>query len=178
MHVVLHVCCGVCAASAVEKLVSEGYRVSGYFYNPNIHPDEEYNRRLEAAQTIAVNMNFPLVSSVYEPQEWLDKTALLSAEPEGGKRCEVCFRIRLEATYCYMKEIGADVFTTTLTSGTQKPAAIINRIGEEIGGDRFLVKDFKKKGGSLQANEIAKRLSIYRQNYCGCVYSIRKTRNG
>jgi epoxyqueuosine reductase len=175
MKVVLHTCCGVCAAGAVERLASEGYDVVGYFYNPNIHPPEEYIRRLEAAQSIANNMRFSLVDAPYDFQEWLAKTASFSQEPEGGLRCEVCFRIRLEATYRCMQKYGADFFTTTLTTGTQKPAALINRIGQELGGDKFLVKDFKKQGGSRRANEIAKRFEIYRQNYCGCIYSMRKT---
>jgi epoxyqueuosine reductase len=173
MKVVLHTCCGVCAAGAVERLASEGYEVVGYFYNPNIHPPEEYIRRLEAARSIASSMHFSLVEAPYNIQEWLAQTTFLAKEPEGGLRCEVCFRIRLEATYLYMQECGADFFTTTLTTGTQKPAEVINRIGKEIGGDKFLIRDFKKQGGSQRANEIAKRFEIYRQNYCGCVYSIR-----
>lgn len=146
----------------------------GYFYNPNIHPSEEYYERLQAAYKIAKIMNYPLVTTDYEPEEWHRQTALLTQEPEGGKRCEVCFRIRLEATYHYMQESGADFFTSTLTAGTQKSAVTINRIGTEIGGDKFLERDFKKKGGAQRGNELAKRFGIYRQNYCGCVYSIKK----
>ncbi|MCX6003466.1 MAG: epoxyqueuosine reductase QueH, partial [Chloroflexi bacterium] len=170
MKVVLHICCGVCGAGAVERLVSEGHQIVGYFYNPNIHPSEEYTRRLRTVEIIAGLMNFSLVNVSYDPEEWLKNTATFSKEPEGGKRCEVCFRIRLQRTFQYMQEHGFDAFTTTLTVGPQKSSALINRIGQEIGGDRFLVRDFKKQNGFLNANEFAKRLGIYRQNYCGCIY--------
>jgi predicted adenine nucleotide alpha hydrolase (AANH) superfamily ATPase len=118
-------------------------------------------------------MNFPLVNVSYDPEEWLKNTATFSKEPEGGKRCEVCFRIRLQRTFQYTQEHGFDAFTTTLTVGPQKSSEVINRIGQEIGGNRFLVRDFKKQNGFLTANEFAKRFGIYRQNYCGCIYSIR-----
>ena len=101
-------------------------------------------------------------------------TSGFAQEPERGKRCEVCFRIRLQATYDYMLSNDFDVFTTTLTIGPQKSAETINRIGREIGGDKFLVRDFKKNGGYQRAVQLAKQYQIYRQNYCGCVYSLGK----
>ncbi|MDD5288561.1 MAG: epoxyqueuosine reductase QueH [Dehalococcoidales bacterium] len=174
MKIILHICCGVCAAGAAERLISEGHQVTGYFFNPNIHPSEEYLLRLKAAENIAGGMGFPLVDSLYNPHEWLENTATLTKEPEGGKRCEVCFRMRLKETYDYMQKMGFDAFTTTLTIGPQKSAEIVNRIGKEIGRDKFLVRDFKKQGGFQRANELAKKFQIYRQNYCGCIYSIRK----
>ena len=174
MKVVLHICCGVCAAGAAEKLMSEGYQLVGYYFNPNIYPLVEYSMRLKSAERIAKVMNFSFAESSYNPEIWLENTAKLSQEPEGGKRCEVCFRIRLQRTHDYMQEIGFDAFTTTLTIGPQKSAETVNRIGREIGGDKFLVKDFKKQGGFQRANQLAKQFQIYRQNYCGCIYSIRK----
>jgi predicted adenine nucleotide alpha hydrolase (AANH) superfamily ATPase len=173
MKVLLHICCGVCAAGAAEKLMSEGHELTGYYFNPNIYPVEEYNQRLKAAEIVADIMKFPLIVSPYSPEKWLENTASLSQEPEGGKRCEICFRIRLQATYEYMRISAFDAFTTTLTIGPQKSAAAVNRIGREIGGDKFLIKDLKKQGGFQRANQLAKQLSIYRQNYCGCKYSIR-----
>ncbi len=174
MKVVLHICCGVCAAGAAEKLISEGHQLVGYYFNPNIHPFEEYTKRLKSAENIAGIMNFPFVEAHYNPEIWLENTAKLSQEPEGGKRCEVCFRIRLQGTYDYMQEVGFDFFPTTLTLGPQKSSETVNRIGREIGGEKFLVKDFKKQGGFQRANQLAKQFQIYRQNYCGCIYSIRK----
>ncbi len=174
MKILLHICCGVCAAGVVERLTLEGHEVLGLFYNPNIHPKEEYERRLEAAYKVAKELNFPLVAGAYTPEEWLAETASLENEPEGGKRCEVCFRHRLQKTYLYWKDSGADAFTTTLTVSPTKSATVINRVGQEIGGDRFLVRDFKKKAGFQRATELAKKWTLHRQNYCGCLYSLRK----
>jgi len=172
MKIVLHICCAVCAAGAAERLVSEGHQVLGFFYNPNIHPLEEYNRRLEAAQKVAKELRFRLEVGPYTTDEWFGETSHLQNEPEGGKRCEVCFRHRLAKTYLYMHERGWDVFTTTLTIGPRKSAQVVNQIGQSISRDHFLVRDFKKKDGFKRANELAKKWDIYRQNYCGCIYSM------
>ena len=95
MKIVLHICCGVCAAGAVERLTLEGHQALGLFYNPNIHPLEEYNRRLEVAHKVAKELSFSLEVAPYIPEEWFKETSFLENEPEGGKRCEVCFRLRL-----------------------------------------------------------------------------------
>lgn len=174
MKVVLHICCAVCAAGAAESLIKEGHQVTGYYYNPNIHPVEEYNRRLEAVRRVAQELDFPLVEGLYNTDEWFQKTEKLKDEPEGGKRCEICFRIRLLDIYRFMCEQGYDAFTTTLTIGPRKSAVLINRIGNEIGGDRFLARDFKKKDGFKRANELAKQWGLYHQNYCGCLYSLKE----
>ena len=174
--VLLHICCGVCAAGAAEQLLSEGFEVTGYFYNPNIYPYEEYQRRLEATRKVAEELNFPLEEGLYEPDEWMAATESLKEEPEGGKRCEVCFRYRLEDTNRRLNESDIDYFTTTLTIGPRKPADIVNRIGVEISRERFVVRDFKKKAGFQRATTLAKEWGIYRQNYCGCIYSMRTVR--
>ncbi|MDZ4230505.1 MAG: epoxyqueuosine reductase QueH [Dehalococcoidales bacterium] len=173
MQVVLHICCGVCAAGVVERLVSEGNQVSGFFYNPNIHPAEEYQRRLAAAQRVAQEFNFPMVEGAYMPEDWYQAADHLEAEPEGGKRCEVCYRIRLKRTFQYLTESGGDAFTTTLTVSPRKPADVVNRVGWEVGGDRFLIRDFKKKAGFQRATELAREWRLHRQDYCGCLYSLR-----
>jgi len=154
-------------------LLSEGHQVSGFFYNPNIHPLEEYNRRLEVACQVAEELDFPLEVAPYTPEEWFKETKSLENEPEGGRRCEVCFRLRLKRAYRYMESCGRDAFTTTLTISPHKSAAVINKVGKEIGGNRFLVKDFKKREGFKRAIELAKKWTLYRQNYCGCIYSMR-----
>lgn len=171
MKVVLHICCGVCAAGAIERLISEGHQVFGYFYNPNINPREEYRRRLEAARKVAEQFGIPLEAGPYQPAVWFAATRGLENEPEGGLRCEICFRHRLKRTYRYLQDARLDAFTTTLTIGPQKSAAVINRVGREIGGDRFLVRDFKKKAGFQRASALAKQLAIHRQRYCGCIFS-------
>lgn len=169
--VLLHICCGVCAAGAAEQLLSEGFEVTGYFFNPNIYPYEEYQKRLEAARKVAEKLQFSLIEGRYTPGEWMTETESFKNEPEGGKRCKVCFRHRLDDTFNRVQESGNDFFTTTLTIGPRKHADVVNRIGTEIGGDKFLVRDFKKKAGFQRANELSKEWKLHRQNYCGCVFS-------
>ena len=175
MKIVLHICCGVCAAGVVERLNQEGHEVLGYFHNPNIHPREEYNRRLEVAHRVSKELRLPLTAGPYAPEEWLEATSSLESEPEGGRRCEVCFRIRLEKTCLYLQDFGGDTFTTTLTVSPSKSAKMVNQIGEEIGGDRFLVRDFKKQAGFQRTIELAKKWALYRQDYCGCIYSLKNS---
>lgn len=171
MKVVLHICCGVCAAGVAERLTREGHQIFGFFYNPNIHPREEYERRLEAAAKVAKKLNFPLAAGLYTPEEWFQETASLENEPEGGRRCEICYRFRLEKTYHHLEECRGDAFTTTLTVSPSKKTRVINQVGQEIGGDKFLVRDFKKQAGFQRSMELAKKWSLHRQNYCGCTYS-------
>ena len=173
MKILLHICCGVCAAGVAERLIREGHEVLGFFYNPNIHPREEYQRRLEVAREVAGRLNFPLEEGAYTPEAWFRETAALAGEPEGGKRCEVCFRIRLKAAYLRMKEQGGDAFTTTLTVSPHKSDEVVNRVGWEVGGEKFLARDFKKQDGFKRASELARKWGLYRQHYCGCTYSIR-----
>lgn len=160
----------------VKRLTLEGHQVLGLFYNPNIQPVDEYERRLKVAQEVAGRLNFPLEAAPYQPEEWFWETTALESEPEGGHRCEVCFRLRLRKAYLYMVKEGCDAFTTTLTISPHKSATVINRIGREIGKDNFLARDFKKQDGFKRAIELAKRWALYRQNYCGCIYSMEKTR--
>ena len=173
MKILLHICCGVCAAGVVERLTLEGHQVHGLFYNPNIHPRREYDRRLGVAREVAKELDFPLEVPLYITEEWFNETVSLENEPEGGRRCEVCFRLRLKKAYLYMKDCGADAFTTTLTISPHKSADMINRVGQEVGGERFLARDFKKKEGFKRAVELAKKWALYRQDYCGCIYSMR-----
>lgn len=177
MKIVLHICCGVCAAGVVERLTSEGHQVLGLFYNPNIHPLEEYQKRLDVARKVAKELSFPLVEAPYTPEVWLQETNGLENEPEGRKRCPVCFRLRLKQTYLYVKEQGWAAFATTLTVSPHKSAEVVNRVGREVGGDRFLARDFKKQAGFQRSMEMAKKWALYRQNYCGCIYSQRETKS-
>lgn len=173
MNVILHICCGVCAAGAADLLLSEGHRVTGYFYNPNIYPEEEYALRLEAARRTAENLGFDLVEGPYEPRNWISCVAALPEEPEGGQRCLACYQLRMEKTSGFMRETGADAFTSTLTISPHKSSEAINRIGTSIGGSNFLARDFKKRDGFKKAINLAKSWGIYRQHYCGCIYSLK-----
>jgi predicted adenine nucleotide alpha hydrolase (AANH) superfamily ATPase len=177
MRVALHICCAVCAAGAVERLQQDGHEVYGWFFNPNIYPEEEYRRRLASARQVAREIGFPLKEGSYCPDEWRQAVVSLENEPEGGKRCPVCFKMRLERAYRFMQDSGCDAFTTTLTMGSNKPADLITRIGREIAGDKFLSRDFKKKEGFKRAGELARKWDLYRQDYCGCIYSL-KERDG
>lgn len=171
--VLLHICCGVCASHAIEALQSSGYLVSGYFYNPNIYPYKEYFLRKQAAQKIAKFYKIKLFNSSYDLTRWEKNCAIFKDEKEGGLRCNACFQLRLEETYKKAKDNNFDYFTTTLTISPHKQSKTIFEIGKNLAEDNFLEIDFKKKDGFKKALEISKKLNLYRQNYCGCVYSLR-----
>lgn len=175
MKILLHICCGVCASAVAEKLMIEGHVVTGFFYNPNIHPADEYEKRLEAARQAAKQLRFELIEGPYDRENWFEAAKEVACEPEGGKRCDLCFRMRIQKTYDYMKKHMFDAFTTTLTVSPMKEATIVNDIGREIGGEKFLCADFKKKGGFARTIEMAKDMGLYRQHYCGCIYSLEES---
>jgi predicted adenine nucleotide alpha hydrolase (AANH) superfamily ATPase len=172
MNVLLHICCGVCAGSVIERLLSESHGVTGYFFNPNIYPAPEYVARLEVARRVCDWLRAPLVAGEYRPDRWQKAVSGLEKEPEGGRRCEVCYRVRLTEAHRFALANGFDVFTSTLTVSPHKPASVVNRVGQEVGGAMFLARDFKKQDGFKRANQIARELDIYRQHYCGCIYSL------
>jgi epoxyqueuosine reductase len=172
LKVALHICCAVCAAGAAERMLQEGHTVLGLFYNPNIYPAREYELRLESARKVAQLLNFPMAEGPYLPDEWRRAVASLEGEPEGGRRCPVCFRFRLQKTRDFMLENGCEVFATTLTMGSNKSAQLMGKLGQEIGGERFLNYDFKKKEGFKRAGELARLWGLYRQHYCGCEFSL------
>ncbi|MBU0684207.1 MAG: epoxyqueuosine reductase QueH [Candidatus Omnitrophota bacterium] len=174
MKILLHTCCGVCAGAVIERLLCEGHSLTCFFYNPNIHPVDEYKRRLEAAQAVARQFNIEFVEGIYDRETWFLAVKGKEYEPEGGTRCRVCYELRLKKTYEYMKKKMFDAFTTTLSISPHKDAVVISSIGREISEDRFISADFKKKGGFSRAGELAKDFGLYRQNYCGCIYSLEK----
>ena len=169
----LHICCGVCASWPVEKLRADGYEVRGFFYNPNIQPEEEYLKRLAVAQKVSKLLDFDLIEGKYDPDAWLLKVKGLETEAEGGKRCTVCFRMRLEETARNAAELGIEFFTSTLTVSPHKSARVIGGQGIGISGGSFLNYDFKKQDGFKKTHDFAKQNGLYCQNYCGCKYSIR-----
>jgi epoxyqueuosine reductase len=171
MKILLHICCGVCSTSVIERLLCEGHTVTGFFYNPNIHPVDEYKKRLEAAQKAAREWNIELIEGKYDRQIWFECVKGEEHSPEGGSRCGICYRLRLKRTYEYMKKHMFDAFTTTLTVSPMKNVVEVNLAGRDIGGEKFICSDFKKKGGFQRAIELSGEWGLYRQNYCGCVYS-------
>ena len=171
----LHTCCGPCATHVIEMLLQD-YRVTAYFYNPNIQPEEEYLKRLGAAEQYCNTKDIALLKGPYESKKWRDMTAGLEDEPEGGKRCEACFSMRLDKTASFALENGITIFATTLTISPHKNAAVVNNAGKDAAKKlkvQFLEADFKKGDGYRKSCELSRNLGLYRQSYCGCLYSKR-----
>lgn len=171
----LHTCCGPCAIYVAKKLSSD-YQVTLFFYNPNIWPEEEYQKRLAEVKRWAIKSNFLLIEGKYEHDKWLESVKSLENEPEGGKRCPACFTVRLEEAAKYAKENGYECFASTLTIGRNKKADIINPLGKSISVKynlKFIEADWKKQGGQEESHRLAKEEQMYRQNYCGCEFSMR-----
>ena len=170
----LHICCGPCSTTVVERL-SEDYDITGFFYNPNIYPEDEYYRRLEAARASLARFDVPFVEGPYDPEAFSNAVAGFEEEPENGARCTVCYRLRLSKAAGYGAQNGFDIIASTLTLGPQKKAAVINPIGHEVAGEAgltFLDGDWKKKDGFRRSIELSKEFDLYRQHYCGCEFSI------
>jgi predicted adenine nucleotide alpha hydrolase (AANH) superfamily ATPase len=160
----------------VNKLREDGYEVTGYFYNPNIHPREEYDRRLGVVREAAKLLKFTLLEGVYEDERWLNKVKGLEEEKEGGRRCLVCYQMRLLDTLRQAKEFGIEYFATTLSVSPHKDVVDINRIGSDL-SPMFLSYDFKQGDGFKKTMEFAKEHEFYRQNYCGCKFSMTRQWN-
>lgn len=190
--IVLHICCAICGVYLVEHLVGvQNFEPLLYFYNPNIHSkinpslaegegggiDDEYQKRLESVKKLAEIYKLELIEGEYEPKKWFEKVQGLEDEPEGGKRCSVCFKMRLEKTAQIAKEKNISYFTTTLSASSFKDEKLIAQIGKEIADkynlqfiDSFGDQEFKKQ--ALQkARLLAKEYNFYHQKYCGCVFS-------
>lgn len=153
-----------------------GYEVVSYFYNPNIFPPEEYKKRLDAQKTLCKSLNVDLIEGEYHPQDFYAAAQGLENEPEKGKRCDKCFELRLQKTAEKAKELGIKEFTTSIVISPHKNFAKLTEIGEKIAKDYDLIYkaiDFKKQDGFLKTNRISRDLGLYRQNYCGCKFSIR-----
>ena len=169
----LHTCCAPCSPHVVE-ILSKEFEVCAFFYNPNIHPLEEYQLRLEEMKGFLRTIPVELIVGEYDADRWFHRVEGMGREEEGGNRCGLCYRMRLEKTACLAQAKGFQYFTTTLTVSPHKNAKIINQIGREVKGSpdvAFYEADFKKRDGFKKSCELSKKLGFYRQNYCGCVYS-------
>ena len=177
-RLLLHACCAPCSSYCLEYL-AEHMQITVFFYNPNITRPEEYRKRVEEEKRLIreLPVKYPVsfLEGPYEPERFLEKVKGLEKEPEGGKRCEVCFRLRLEQTAKAAVENGSfDYFTTSLTISPLKNAPLLNALGGEIGaqyGIPFLPSDFKKKNGYKRSIELSREYDLYRQDYCGCIFS-------
>ena len=179
-RVLLHVCCGPCSSSVLEYL-TQYFDLTLLWYNPNIYPEAEFNLRRETLEKLVRDMGLAdRVSILLEPwrsEDYAARVVGLENEPEGGRRCTECFRLRLEETARIAAEKGFDWFCTTLTLSRHKDAVRINTLAEEIAqktGARWLPSDFKKHDGENRSIELCERYHVYRQLYCGCEYSLRR----
>lgn len=153
-----------------------GYCVVVYFYNPNIYPDIEYQKRLEAEKTLCKHFECQLIEGTYEPEVYYDFVKGMEHEPEKGARCDKCFELRLDKSAQKAKELGIEEFTTSIVISPHKNFEKISQIGEQIGKKydlTYLPINFRKQDGFLKTNQISKSLNLYRQNYCGCKFSLR-----
>lgn len=174
--IVLHACCGICSGYPVSFLQDAGYQVIVYFYNPNIYPSEEYQKRLEAEKILCEHFGCELVEGEYNTDKFYEAAKGLEQEPERGERCSKCFELRLKKTAEFAKSRGVKDFTTSIVISPHKNFQKLSEIGQKLAqeeGLNFLAIDFKKKDGFLKTNKISKELGLYRQNYCGCKFSLR-----
>ncbi|MEE0875383.1 MAG: epoxyqueuosine reductase QueH [Ruminococcus sp.] len=176
-RLLLHVCCAPCSSYCLEYL-SRYFLITVYYYNPNISIKEEYLHRLHEEQRLVSEMDFvnpvTVVEGRYDPREFFEAVRGLEQEPEGGRRCEKCFALRLDSAAQMARDGGYDYFTTTLTISPLKNAHMLNEIGAAAGethGVKWLYSDFKKKEGYKRSIVLSKKYNLYRQNYCGCIFS-------
>jgi len=170
-----HICCAP-DASYVVPLLAADYDVTGFFYNPNIEPEDEYDRRLGETRKLKILIDFPLDEGSYDREIWAAMTRPYPNEPEKGLRCSICYAMRLDRTARRARERGFPAFATIMSVSPWKDARKLNRIGALLGrkyGLQYLEADFKKKDGFRKSVEISRRLGLYRQNDCGCRFSKR-----
>jgi hypothetical protein len=178
-RLLLHVCCAPCSSHVLETLENL-YEITAYFYNPNITENREYVKRISELKRFVSEAEFAknvkVAEGEYEPQRFFEMSKGLEDEPERGRRCYKCYELRMRRAAEYAKENGYDIFTTTLSISPHKNAAWLNEIGERLSseiGIEYLYSDFKKKNGYARSIELSREYNLYRQNYCGCIYSRR-----
>ena len=176
--ILLHSCCGPCSSYVINTLMNF-FNVYIFFYNPNIYPEEEYiKRRKEQLRLLSFNefKSVGFIDIIYSHKDFLEKVYGYEKDFEGGERCSICFKMRLEKTAKMAKKLNLDYFSTTLTVSPHKNAKQINAIGEYLSKKfslDFLFSDFKKKDGYKKSIELSKKYNLYRQNYCGCEFSLK-----
>ena len=176
-RLLLHACCAPCSSAVLEYL-SQHFAITLLYYNPKIAPLEEYQKREAELRRLISQMKFThpveLLPCQYDGQAFVQAARGLEGEPEGGKRCEACFRLRLRYAAQEAARLRFDYYTTTLSISPMKNAPLLNQLGEEIGrefGVAHLPSDFKKKDGYKRSVQLSKEYDLYRQDYCGCAFS-------
>ena len=175
--VLLHSCCAPCSGEVMEAMLESGIDFTIFFYNPNIHPQREYEIRKNENISFAKKMGVPFIDADYDRDNWFKRVKGLEWEPEKGKRCTVCFDMRFERTALYAHENGFNVFTSSLGITRWKDMEQVSasgvRAAERYPGITYWTYNWRKFGGSQRMYDIAKREQFYQQEYCGCVYSLR-----
>jgi predicted adenine nucleotide alpha hydrolase (AANH) superfamily ATPase len=177
LKILLHTCCAPCGAYVIEQLQKQGHAAVVFFTNDNIYPQAEYERRQEEIKKYCQIQGVEFLTSDYHPEAWLAAVKGLENEPEGGARCLVCFRYRLAKTAHQARAIGCDFFASTLSISPHKNSAVVNAVGQEVSekiGVPFLAADWKENNGFQCSCELSHQHQFYRQNYCGCQFSLRK----
>lgn len=179
-HLLLHSCCAPCSSYVLEYL-SRYFKITVFYYNPNIYPEEEYRKRVweqrQLIEKMPLENEVDFIEGEYEKERFHQMSRGLEGLPEGGERCFRCYALRLEEAAALAKKLGCDWFTTTLSISPMKNAKKLNEIGEELGRVyevNCLPSDFKKKDGYKRSVELSKTFGLYRQDYCGCVFSKRE----
>ena len=175
----LHACCAPCSSAVLERL-NEAFVIVAFYYNPNIAPEEEFRRRAAELRRLVAEM--PLrdartAEGPYDVERFYEAVRGHEGDPEGGERCGICFELRLRKTAEFAREIGADYFTTTLSISPLKDSQRLNELGARIAqelGVRYLHSDFKKREGYKRSCALSEEYGLYRQDYCGCVFSRRE----
>lgn len=182
-RLLLHSCCAPCSSYVLEYL-SKYFEITVFYYNPNIFPESEYTKRILEQQTLIeeMEMKYPVsfIAGNYEKDKFYEMARGLEHEKEGKERCFKCYTLRLEEAARLAKEGEFDYFTTTLSISPMKNAEKLNEIGNALGreyGVEYLQSDFKKKNGYKRSIELSKEYGLYRQDYCGCVYSMQERKN-
>ena len=176
----LHACCAPCSSAVLERIANH-FKISIFYYNPNITDKEEYQKRIEEIKKLItlIHPKYPvkLIEGDYVPEKFMEMAKGLEKEPERGKRGYKCYEMRLEETAKIAEKLGFQVFATTLTLSPHKNSNWINEIGETLNNKyntTYLYSDFKKKEGYKRSIILSKEYNLYRQDYCGCIYSKRK----
>ena len=177
--ILMHSCCAPCASEVMLALKSAGFEQTIFFYNPNIHPHQEYTIRKEENMRYCDKLDIPFIDADYHRDQWFDQTKGMEWEPERGKRCTACFDMRFEYTAAYAKEHGWSLISSTLGISRWKDMQQINGCGLRAAakheGIDYWTFNWRKQGGSQRMIEISKQEQFYQQEYCGCVYSLRDT---
>lgn len=168
----LHCCCGPCSTSSIERLNELGYEVHMFYSNSNIYPKEEWEKRFGELEKVGEHFHLPIIKKEYHHDSWLEKVKGHEDDKEGQARCAICFEYNLQLAATEAKVRGFSYFTTTLSVSPHKRSLTIFSIGEKKGG--FVPIDFKKKGGFYRSIELSKMLNLYRQDYCGCEFSMQR----